>query len=152
MPRRSDDQEERNAALIVTYLHPFTLNNDIATDEVPFLGNLCKAGMSWNDSMLHWFNGRVSCQETKRYVHNSFAVTRTRPEEEAAENSVDDFSDDELLIGASNFGEILKTRVGSGPGMQHLDEDGVNTTTAGTSKEELAGSRQAFEHQDLTNL
>ena len=31
--------------------------------------------------MLNWFDGRVSCQETKRYLDNFFAVTRTRPEE-----------------------------------------------------------------------
>ena len=145
MPRRGNDQEERNAALMLTYFHPFTLNAEVATDEVPFLGGLCKAGMSWHDTMLHWFNGRVSCGETKRYIDNFFAVTRTRPEEEAAANSDDEFSDDELLIGASNFGEILKTRMGSGPGMQHLDEDGANTTAAGTSQEDPTGPKRAFD-------
>ena len=72
-------------------------------------------------------------------------MTRTRPEEEAAANSDDEFSDDELLIGASNFGEILKTRMGSGPGMQHLDEDGANTTAAGTSQEDPTGPKRAFD-------
>ena len=45
------------------------------------LGNLCESGRSWQDTMLSWFDGRVGCQETKRYLDNFFAVTRTRPEE-----------------------------------------------------------------------
>ena len=135
---------ERNAALILTYFHPFTLNVAAATDEVPFLGCLCKAGMSWHDTMLHWFNGHVGCGETKRYIDNFFAVTRTRPEEEAAGNSDDEFSDDELLIGASNFGEILKTRMGPGLDRQQQDEDGVDTGAAGIAGEAPTGSKQAF--------
>jgi hypothetical protein len=39
--------------------------------------------------MLSWFDGHVGCQETKQYLDNFFAVTRTRPEESGlATNSV----------------------------------------------------------------
>jgi hypothetical protein len=136
---------ERNAALVFTYFHPFTLDAAAATEEVPFLGNLCRAGMSWHGTMLHWFDGRVSCAETKRYIDNLFAVTRTRPEEEADGNSDDEFSDDELIIGASNFGQILKTRMGPAFDKQQQDEDGMRTGTNNTDEATSAGSKQAFD-------
>ena len=103
MPRRGADEQERNAALIMTYFHPFTLNPDLCSEHVPFLGNLCVAGKSWHESMRHWFDGRLLCEETKRYVNNFLAVTRTRPDEEEDARSEDKFSDDELVVGAHNF-------------------------------------------------
>ena len=106
MPRRGVDEQERNAALIMTYFHPFTLNPDLCSEHVPFLGNLCVAGKSWHDSLRHWFDGRLLCEETKRYVNNFLAVTRTRPEEEEDVRSEEQFSDDELVVGAA-LGQAL---------------------------------------------
>ena len=68
MPRRGDGEQERTAALIMTYFHPWTLNEEVATPNVPYLGNLCSPGLSWHASMLQWFNGNVLSQETKRYI------------------------------------------------------------------------------------
>jgi hypothetical protein len=121
------------------------LNAAAATEEVPFLGDLCQAGLTWHGTMLHWFDGRVSCGETKRYVDNFFAVTRTRPEEEAAGNSDDEFSDDELVIGAANFGQVLKTRMGASTEMQQRDEDGMKTGANSSCEETSAGSKQVFD-------
>ena len=128
MPRRGVDEKDRNASILLTYFHPFTLNPDNADGDVPFLGNLCEAGLTWNESLLKWFDGRVACQETKRYVDNFLAVTRTRPDDEAGERSDDDFSDEELEISAHNFSEILKTRMGTGTERQRtqMQEDGQN--------------------------
>jgi hypothetical protein len=114
MPRRGENTRERNAALVMTYFHAFTLNPSCADDQVPFLGDLCQPGRTWHDTMLKWFDCGVGCQETKRYIDNFFAVTRTRPDDEADEGTDNDLSDDELLIGAANFEHILKTRMGSG--------------------------------------
>jgi len=124
MPRRGADTNERNAALTLTYFHPFTLNPDIADEHVPFLGNLCVAGMTWHASLLQWFDGRVLCQETKQYLDNFFAVTRARPEEDAGEHSDNNFSDEELDVGAHNFKDILKTRMGTG--MERKPAEGEN--------------------------
>jgi hypothetical protein len=52
-----------------------------STGSIKTPGTLCEPGLSWQATMLKWFDGRVSCQETKRYLDNFFAVTRTRPEE-----------------------------------------------------------------------
>ena len=66
--------------------------------------------------MLRWFDGLVACEETKRCLDNLkfCAVTRARPEDEAVDNSDDDYSDEELHIDASSFEDIGKTRMGSG--------------------------------------
>ncbi len=95
--------------------------------------------------MLHWFKGGVGCGETKRYIDNFFAVTRTRPEEEAAGNSDDEFSDDELMIGASNFAEILKTRMGPGLDRPQRDEDGVHTMAAEAEEGAPRALKEAFD-------
>ena len=41
-------------------------------------------------------------------------MTRARPEDDKEEHSDDDFSDEELLVGKHNFGDIVKTRMGAG--------------------------------------
>ena len=106
MPRRGVDEQERNAALIMTYVHPFTLNPDLDSEHVPFLGNLCTAGKSWHVSLRQCFDGRILCEETKRYVNNFLTVTRARPDEDDDARSEDKFSDDELVVGAHNFQKL----------------------------------------------
>ena len=91
MPRRGSDETDRNAALMVTDFHPWTLNPDEAEDHVPFLGHLCQGGRSCHSSLLLGFNGRVLCLETKRYLHNMFAVARAMLED------VDDEQSDESI-------------------------------------------------------
>jgi len=112
MPRRGECEMERNAALIMTYFHPFTLNPDWNTDDVPFLGQMCAHGNSWHSSMLYWFAGRILSEESKRYIQNFLVVTRVRPEEENVENSDDLLSDEEFIVDNSSFLEAISTRVG----------------------------------------
>jgi len=54
MPRRGADHRNRNAAIIMTYFHPWSLNRDLGQDHVPFLGDLCSSGLSWHDALLRW--------------------------------------------------------------------------------------------------
>ena len=114
MPRRGAEEQERNAALILTYFHAFTLNPSFHSEHVPFLGKLCVAGKSWHASLLEWFDGRVLSEETKRDVSNFLVVTRARPDEDDDIRSEDQFSDSELLVGEHNFEKIVKTRMGGG--------------------------------------
>ena len=60
---------------------PLIIVNGTSRIRRRIVGNLCEPGRSWQDPMLSWFDGRVGCQETKRYLDNSFAVTCTRPGE-----------------------------------------------------------------------
>ena len=133
MPRRGIDQKDRTAAIVMTYFHPFTLNPNMGDCDVPFLGHLCEAS-NWHDSLRNWCDGRVLCEESKRYLDNFFAVTRSRPEDDATENSDDAFSDEELDIDMNNFHDILKTRMGSGSDARRTnaaedDADGDNRNT-----------------------
>ena len=111
MPRRGECEAERNAAIIMTYFHPFTLNPDWNTEDVPFLGQLCAIGNSWHGSMLRWFNGRVLSAESSRYIQNFLVVTRVRPEEENLENSDDLLSDEEFVVDNTTFLDAISTRV-----------------------------------------
>ena len=113
MPRRGEGERERNAALIMTYFRPFTLNPQWHTEDVPFLGQMCGQSDSWHASMLYWFDGHILSEESKRYIQNFLVVTRVRPEEEDMDHSDDLLSDDELILDNSSFEEAISTRVGS---------------------------------------
>ena len=117
MPRQGEGEEERNASIIMTYFKPFTLNPQWHIEDVPFLGNMCGSFDSWTKSMLHWFDGRVLCEEVKRYINNFIVVTRARPEEDVDNNSDDLVSDDELVVDQDNFADAVATRIGTGRDM-----------------------------------
>jgi hypothetical protein len=144
MPKRGDDQKNRNAALIMTYFHPFTLNPTIGTEHVPFLGDLCAAGKSWHESLLAWFDGRVLCREAKLYIDNFLSMTRTRPTDDEEMHSEENFSDEELIGTADNIDEVLKTRIGSGPRRQQ----DIDTQEAGEENDAHIpeSSREAFQN------
>jgi len=98
--------------------------------------------------MLNWFDGRVLCAETKRYLDNFLAVTRTRPDEEAEEHSEEDFSDEELVVDSHNFKEVVKTRMGSGAkkGVKQsadLGEQGHDSEEEGNQA--APGTKEAFD-------
>ena len=111
LPRRVEGEAERNAAIIMTYFHPFTLNPDWNTEDVPFLRQLCSIENSWHSSMLRWFDGRVLSDESCRYLTNFLVVNRVRPEEENMENSDDLLSDEEFVVDNSSFLDAISTRI-----------------------------------------
>ena len=90
--------------------------------------------------MLRWFDGRVLCQETKRYLDNFMAVTRNRPGDQIEEHSDDDFDDEELLVCSQNFAEVVRTRMGKGlrteqksrSAEDHMDSDPEEAAPQGT--------------------
>ena len=98
MPRRGDGEHERNAALIMTYFHPFTLNPGWHEEHVPFLGRMCGQLDSWHMSMMQWFDGRILSEESRRYIQNFLVVTRVRPEDDNAEENSDDLLSDDLEL------------------------------------------------------
>ena len=66
MPRRGAEQENRNAAIMMTYFHSYTLNPDLDIDvHVPYIGNLCCGGSTWHEAMLRWFDGNVFSEESR---------------------------------------------------------------------------------------
>ena len=65
MPRRGPMEQERTAALLMTYFHPHTMRRDLADEHVPYLGSLQGSHPTWVSAMQHWFDGRVLCGEVK---------------------------------------------------------------------------------------
>ena len=104
------------------YFHPFTLVENLADEHVPHLGALCKASCSWHQTLAHWFDGRILCQESKRHVDNFLSVTRARPQDDVDElHSDDQFSDEELLVNSNNFAEVVQTRMGVPQGFYEVN-------------------------------
>ena len=116
MPRRGVDTEERNAAIVLTYFHPFTLDPDRADQHVPFIGHLCKGHPTWHAAMKSYFAGKVLCEESRRHLTNFLVVTRARPDMDASgEAGSDDLaSDEELHLDKDSFEQALRTRMGTG--------------------------------------
>jgi len=66
MPRHDAKHSENNAALIMTYFHPWTLDKETSDEHVPFLGHLCSRKI-WHDSMCDWFGCGVLRSATDMY-------------------------------------------------------------------------------------
>eukprot|EP00973_Karenia_brevis_P008878 1202227-Karenia_brevis.AAC.1 len=115
MPRPGADNQERNAALIMIYFRPYTLNEEWHMDAVPYLGQMCGSHDTWHNSMLHWFDGNILSEESKRYINNFLAMTRVRPDDDVADAHSDDLiSDTELQVEESTFEAAISTRMGAG--------------------------------------
>jgi hypothetical protein len=123
MPRRGSDEADRNAALVMMYFHPFTLNPEMSVEHVPIFGRLCPADKTWNDSLRFWLNGRILTEESNKYVCNFIVV------------SDEQLSDEELEVTKFNFAEVIKTRIGDAVA-------GDNEEEAGDDSKD--GARQAF--------
>ena len=118
MPRRGAEQQDRNAAIIMTYFHPYTLNPELDTDvHVPYIGNLCRGVSTWHETMLRCFDGNVLSEESRRHMNNYPFVTRARPDAEADEdeNSEDMQSDEELFLNKTDLAQALISKMGVGP-------------------------------------
>ena len=112
MPKKGAQEIERSASLVMPYFHPFTLRREDASDDVPYLGDLRGQHESWEQAMLSWFDGRVLCGESKRYIDNFLAVTRTSDKcSDDDENSDDLISDEELFVQPSELKDALDTNI-----------------------------------------
>ena len=108
-------EQERTAALLMTYFHPHTMRRDLADEHVPYLGALQGPHPTWVNALQHWFDGRVLCEEVKRYLGNFMAVTRVRPDDDPGElnNSDECLSDEELELSTPNWAKGIGNKVGN---------------------------------------
>ena len=110
MPREGLGHEEQNAELILSYFHPFSMHEPLSDKHVPHLNQLRNAGVSWQETLLQWFDGKVLCNESKVYFDHFLAVTRAGFfDDEQGEHSEGNFSDEELCVDKTNFSVVLKT-------------------------------------------
>ena len=59
MPREGLGHQEQNAVLILSYFHPFSLHAALSDKHVPHLNQLRNAGLSWQETLMQWFDGQV---------------------------------------------------------------------------------------------
>ena len=142
MPKRGPGEKDRNVALIMSYVDPYTLDPDRTTEHVPLLGQLCGPNHTWHEAMMHWLDGCILCEESVRYIRNFLVVTRTRPHADEDGSSDDLISDDELCVTKDSFAKVIATRVGTGRtlGEQHETQKTEGCATA---------AQQAFENKRL---
>ena len=80
---------------------------------MPFAGRIRKADEdeTWQEALTSWLDGRILCQEAKRYVGNFMAVHRVRPrgDDEDSACSDDMVSDEELEVTHGSIEAALKT-------------------------------------------
>ena len=85
-PRHRPGEEQRAAAIVMAYFHPWTLRQADAEEHVPYAGCLRRTDESWQDALGTWLHGHVLCEEARRYVGNFLSVHRVRPQDEASED------------------------------------------------------------------
>ena len=114
VPRHRPGEAERAAAIVMSYFHPWTLRAANADDFVPYAGLLRPGSVTWQETLTHWLDGGILCEEAKRYVGNFLSVHRVRPrdDDEDDANSDDVVSDEELELTAADLEEALTSRIG----------------------------------------
>ena len=79
MPDRSNADKERNAMLVMTYLHPFTLLKNESVD-VPHVSELRRGNDKWETALVQWLAGNVLTYEARNFIQNFFFVAPMRPD------------------------------------------------------------------------
>ena len=115
VPRHRPGEQQRSAAIVMTYFRPWTLRSDDADEHVLYAGNLRASERTWQESLICWLDGGLLCEEQKRYVNNFLAVHRVRPQDDGSDeeaNSDDLISDEELQVSNASLADALSTRIG----------------------------------------
>ena len=89
MPDRSNADKERNAMLVMTYFHQFTLLTNESVD-VPHVSELRRGNDKWETALVQWLAGNVLTQEVRNLIQNFFFVAQMRPDFVPDENKNDD--------------------------------------------------------------
>ena len=75
MPDRKRHDQERNARIVMTYFHPWTLQEELHIFDVPHVSCLRRQHESWEQTLLVWLNGNVLTHEARNTVHFFLCVT-----------------------------------------------------------------------------
>ena len=98
IPRHRPGEQNRSAAIVMSYFHPWTLRSKDAEQHVPYAGELRKPEETWQEALQFWLEGNVLCHESAKYINNFMSVHRVRPGDDETDdcNSDDIISDEEL--------------------------------------------------------
>ena len=135
VPKHCKGEEERSATLVMTYFHPWTLQQQHGDDFVPWAGSLRRQDESWQDSLKGWLDGNVLCLEAAYLVNNFLCVYRVRPmddDDDSLANSDDIMgSDEDFVLSNDGLETALKTRLG---GREDNAKTGENSSHRENSK------------------
>ena len=131
VPRRFGDNVEQNAKMARVYFGAWTLDAKTATANVPYAGNLCAPGETWEAALRRWATC-LPCQETKQYLGNFLSVYRVRPAADANENSDDENVDEPLELSTDMLPTALQT--------QEPFQTATKTTTQGSTQSIVSAS------------
>ena len=131
IPRHSHGEQQRAAAIVMSYFHPWTLRLADEEEHVRFAGHLRTPEQTWQDALQTWLNGSILCLESKQFIGNFLAVHRMRPgdEEEDMCNSDDIVSDEELELSRASLTAALETKVGGKEGEPPATDDHTSGPT-----------------------
>ena len=98
MPDKHNQVEERNARIVMTYFHPFTLQDSVVDDTIPHASDLRRGSECWTTALSTWLDGNVLTHESRDYIQNFFCVAQMRPDftPNSAKHDEDIFSDEEI--------------------------------------------------------
>ena len=115
MPDRKNGNEERNARIVMTYFHPFTLQEDVKNPDVPHVSCLRREEESWEKSLMAWLDGNVLTHEARNAIQNFFFVAQMRPDfiPDANKNDEDIFSDEDIDRETIDIQRLLHTHCGT---------------------------------------
>ena len=142
MPDKRNRDEERNARIVMAYVHSFTLQESVVDELIPHASRMRRGCESWTAAPTTWLNGEVLTHESQHYIQNVLCVAQMRPEFilDANKNDEDLFSDEELDMETVELDALLRTHVGS------AREVGTDATT-----NEADGVADEKEKQDAMN-
>ena len=86
IPAHRPGEQQRSAAIVMAYFHPWTLRKADADEHVKYAGSLRDSKETWQDALRKWLGGNILCNEAKRYVGNFLSVHRMRPRDEDDED------------------------------------------------------------------
>ena len=114
MPDRKNGKEERHTRIVMTYFHPFTLQQDLTNPDVPHVSRLRGEEETWEKSLLVWLEGNVFIHEVRNMIQNFFFVARMGSDfiPDANKNYEDIFSDEDIDRERTDVQTLLYTHCG----------------------------------------
>ena len=97
LSKHRSGEESRSATIVMAYFHPWTLRTEDSEEHVPFAGQLRNSDETWQGALCRWLDGRILCEEARRYVGNFLPVHLVRPAVEGSDVG-DVISDEELIF------------------------------------------------------
>jgi hypothetical protein len=147
LPRRGHEEQERErtAQIILTYVRPFTAWPAEKDEHVWNMEEISDDTWNWEREVATWFEGRVLTLEIERYVQNFLAVVQARPDHEQGDGGHDDdvYEDVGLTVQSCDLSSLLKTskrKGGNGEELEQHDEEETAQTTAMSLGKEVWGS------------